>query len=670
MAPQSPLASQTSTPGLRPPSSVEITRILPDTDQGRFAIKREVGDRHVVTADIFREGHDALRAVLQHRNWYEPTWHDVEMRDLGNDLWSGEFECQTNGRQEYRIVAFPDPFETWRHGIRKKLEAGVEITSDLLEGRTMVSEAIARFGDEGDHLQSALDFADGLDDPAQAHVLLSDSLLERMRERASGRDFATVSRVQEVFVDRVKARYSTWYEVFPRSTGTPKEPHGTFGTVIDRLDDIAAMGFDVLYFPPIHPIGEVNRKGKNNAVHSEPGDPGVPYAIGSRLGGHDAIDPKLGSLEDFHRLVEAARSRGIEIALDFAIQAAPDHPWATEHPEWFTIGPDGLIKFAENPPKKYEDIYPINFASSDWFALWQELRRIVLYWIDQGVTIFRVDNPHTKPIAFWRWLIREVQEIHPETLFLSEAFTRPKVMQGLAQAGFSQSYSYFTWRNGKQELTDYLQELTNPPVSDFMRANFFANTPDILPWILQEGGKPAFRMRAILAATLSSSYGIFSGFEFCENESIPGKEEYANSDKYEVRVRDWNQAESIKPLITRLNAIRRSRPTLQEYDNLEFHWAASDAIIVFSKRDSITGDALLVVVNLDPYQTQDSMIWFPLDRFGVSDSSAYFAHDLLSGDRYTWTGSDQYVRLDPALQPGHVLLLSSQSEVEFPEISG
>ena len=378
----------------------------------------------------------------------------------------------------------------------------------------------------------------------------------------------------------------------------------------------------------------------------------------------------LGPLKTFHRLVEEAQSRGIEIALDFAIQAAPDHPWATEHPEWFHIGPDGTIKFAENPPKKYEDIYPINFASEDWVALWLELRRIVLYWIDQGVTIFRVDNPHTKPVAFWRWLIREVQEIHPETLFLSEAFTRPKVMQGLAQAGFSQSYSYFTWRNGKQEITDYLEELTHPPVSDFMRANFFASTPDILPWILQKGGKPAFRMRALLAATLSSSYGLFSGFEFCENEAIPGKEEYANSDKYEIRVRDWDQDGSIKPLITALNAIRRQHSCLQEYDNLEFHWAANDAIMVYSKRDTTTGDALLVVANLDPYGVQDSMIWFPVDRFGLSAGTTYYAHDLLSGDRYTWSGGDQYVRLDPTQDPGHLLFLTTESDVEFVQFSG
>jgi starch synthase (maltosyl-transferring) len=473
--------------------------------------------------------------------------------------------------------------------------------------------------------------------------------------------------VLDIVVDRAAARFASWYELFPRSAGTTKGQSGTFDDVIDRLEEIEWMGFDVIYFPPIHPIGEVNRKGPNNTLNPLPGDPGCPYAIGSAEGGHDAVEPSLGTLQDFRRLVEAARRHGLEIALDFAVQAAPDHPWSTSHPNWFYVRPDGTIKYAENPPKKYEDIYSLNFGSDDWAELWQELRRILLFWIDQGVTTFRVDNPHTKPISFWRWIIREIQDVHPEVIFLSEAFTRPKVMKALAKAGFTQSYTYFTWRNFKQEILEYFTELTNPPVSDYMRGNLFPNTPDILPKILQEGGRPAFKIRGTLAATLSSVYGIYSGFELCEATAIEGKEEYVNSEKYELKVWDWDRPGNIKDYIALINNVRRRHPALQEYDNLKFYWSDNDNILCYGKSLPSQADYILIVLNLDPYLAHESMIHFPVEDFGLSAGEQYEAHDLISNARYFWTGGSQYVRLDPHTEPAHIFAIRHWNRVDYVE---
>ncbi len=637
-----------------PPHAILIENIAPTVDGGRYPVKREVGDTLHVSADVFRDGHDLIRVFLQHRLWFETSWETVEMVHEGNDRWVASIPLEQNDRLHYRINAYTDRFGSWRDEVRKKHEAKLDLSSEIQEGLQLLDDLIPH--DATGTLSATLDLVHGAPDQSAKVVhLLDDSVATAVEDALDMDAISTCSPAFDVVVDRVRARFAGWYELFPRSAGSTPGVSGTFDDVIGRLDMIRDMGFNVLYFPPIHPIGEVNRKGRNNAVTSNPGDPGSPYAIGSRHGGHDAIEPSLGSLEDFHRLVEEARARQIEIALDFAIQAAPDHPWASEHPSWFHIRPDGTIKYAENPPKKYEDIYPINFSGDDWQGLWIELRRLLLYWIDQGVTIFRVDNPHTKPFRFWEWVIREIQNTHPEVIFLSEAFTRPKVMKALAKSGFTQSYSYFTWRNDKQGLTEYFQELTTPPVSEFMRANLFPTTPDILPVYLQQGGPPAFKVRLTLAATLSSVYGMYSGYELCEGAGIPGREEFINSEKYELKVWDWDRPGNIRGFVTRINQIRREHPALHEYEKLRFHWSASDQILCYSKALPNSEDAALVVVNLDPFRTHDSMIYVPPGDLGMPHDQPFIAHDQISDERYQWQGGDHYVRLDPGVEPVHVL---------------
>jgi starch synthase (maltosyl-transferring) len=456
-------------------------------------------------------------------------------------------------------------------------------------------------------------------------------------------------------VDRIAARFASWYECFPRSCAFEAGKSGTFKDVEARLPEIKAMGFDVLYFPPIHPIGFTNRKGPNNSLTCKTGDPGCPYSIGSPKGGHDAVEPSLGTMKDFEHLVKAAQGHGLEIALDFAINCSPDHPYLKEHKEWFSIRPDGTIKYAENPPKKYEDIYPINFESADRDNLWEELKRIFLFWAKKGVRIFRVDNPHTKPFNFWQWVIAEVQSEYPDTLFLAEAFTRPKVMKALAKLGFTQSYSYFTWRNFKQEIVEYFTELTTYPVAEYMRVNLFVNTPDIFPTFLQKGGRAAYKIRAALAATLSSVYGIFQGFELCEGDPVPNKEEYLNSDKYEIRFRNWNKPGNIKDMITRLNRIRNENPALQEYDNLRFYRAENEHILFYGK--SLGDNHVLVAVNLDPFQRHNSFVYVPIERYGIKPDETYQVHDVLTDKRYLWKGEKNYVDLDPAGEPANVFVL-------------
>jgi starch synthase (maltosyl-transferring) len=653
-----------------PPASLLIEDIWPSIDNGRYPVKREVGDDLVVSADVFREGHSHIRVLLQLKTWYETAWSELPMEHTGNDRWVATVTLSENTRYQYRILALADDFGSWRIEAEKKLNAGLDISSELLEGIALLDQLIDTPVAADHELAKFANAARAEKSQPGAAAILLDPELEELVFRSAPREHISAqSQIYEVVVDRVRARYASWYEIFPRSAGSVPGQSGTFDDVIGRLDQIQEMGFDVLYFPPIHPIGEVNRKGRNNAVNAQPGDPGSPYAIGSRLGGHDAIEPSLGTLEDFHRLVEEARQRGIELALDFAIQVAPDHPWSTHHPSWFYVRPDGTIKYAENPPKKYEDIYPINFTGEDWHGLWFELRRIILFWIDQGVTIFRVDNPHTKPFAFWEWLIHDVQNVHPETIFLSESFTRPKVMKALAKSGFTQSYTYFTWRNEKAELVDYFQELTNPPVSEYMRGNLFPTTPDILPDFLQEGGRPAFRIRLILAATLSSVYGMYSGFELCEATPVPGKEEYLNSEKYELKVWDWDRPGNIREDVTRINRLRREHPALQEYDNLRFFWAASDHILCYGKYDANADDAILVVVNLDPFNTHESMIYFPPDAFGLTNEEQYSAVDLISGETYLWKGGDQYVRLDPQVEPAHLFWLRGKRSVDYIDLA-
>jgi starch synthase (maltosyl-transferring) len=487
----------------------------------------------------------------------------------------------------------------------------------------------------------------------------------RCRSRAGGR---THEPALEVVVDRVKARFAAWYEFFPRSAGADPSRGATFREAMDRLPSIREMGFDTVYLPPIHPIGQTFRKGKNNSVTCEPGEPGVPYAIGSHEGGHDAVEPGLGTLEDFRAFRERCEALGMEVVLDFAVQASPDHPWVTEHQPWFTVRPDGTIQYAENPPKKYQDIYPINFDSTDWTGLWDELLRVVRFWVEQGVKVFRVDNPHTKPTIFWEWLIGEVQETNPEVIFLAEAFTRPKVMKALAKAGFSQSYTYFTWRNFKQELTEYFTELTRQEPREYMRGNLFPNTPDILPVILQEGGRPAFRMRLCLAATLSSVYGIYSGFELCENAAVPGKEEYLDSEKYEIKPRDWQAPGNIIADVTRINRIRQEHPALHEYDNLRFFPTDNDNLLCYGKATPDRSDFILVVVNLDPFERREGHIDLPIGEWGIGWNDPYRIHDLTLDESHLWTTGHIWLSLDPQVSPYRIYHIEPWPFVEFVDV--
>jgi len=596
------------------------------------------------------------------------TWLELPMALESNDRWEGSLPLTENARYQYTIVAITDYYGSWVEEIEKKRAAGLDLSSEIQEGLAILERVASKSAQKRREIRGHAKLARAsLSQKEAVEILLNPDLRAAIIEALPRKWGTRYPKVLDIVVDRAAARFASWYELFPRSAGTTKGQSGTFDDVIDRLEEIEWMGFDVIYFPPIHPIGEVNRKGPNNTLNPLPGDPGCPYAIGSAEGGHDAVEPSLGTLQDFRRLVEAARRHGLEIALDFAVQAAPDHPWSTSHPNWFYVRPDGTIKYAENPPKKYEDIYSLNFGSDDWAELWQELRRILLFWIDQGVTTFRVDNPHTKPISFWRWIIREIQDVHPEVIFLSEAFTRPKVMKALAKAGFTQSYTYFTWRNFKQEILEYFTELTNPPVSDYMRGNLFPNTPDILPKILQEGGRPAFKIRGTLAATLSSVYGIYSGFELCEATAIEGKEEYVNSEKYELKVWDWDRPGNIKDYIALINNVRRRHPALQEYDNLKFYWSDNDNILCYGKSLPSQADYILIVLNLDPYLAHESMIHFPVEDFGLSAGEQYEAHDLISNARYFWTGGSQYVRLDPHAEPAHIFAIRHWNRVDYVE---
>ncbi|HET9660077.1 MAG TPA: alpha-1,4-glucan--maltose-1-phosphate maltosyltransferase [Thermomicrobiales bacterium] len=647
---------------------IRIEHVEPEIEDGRYPIKREVGDTITVSADIFRDGHEKIVADLFFKPSYRPTWSSVSMTFVDNDRWSGSFTVDENTRYDYTIGAIQDDFRTWSEEITKKLTAGLDVHLEIAEGLHQLQQADTADQSVIEAIRNIWNVAAAAESQSAAvELLTSPKLAALMRAALPESRRVWYGATLPVTVDRVRARYAAWYELFPRSAGRAHGQSGTFDDVIDRLDYIQELGFDTLYFPPIHPIGHTNRKGPNNTLNAGPADPGVPYAIGSEAGGHDAIEPALGTLEDFRRLVEVARGRGIELVLDFAINASPDHPWVEEHRDWFYIRPDGTIKFAENPPKRYEDVYPLNFSNPDWEGLWQEMRRIILFWIDQGVTAFRVDNPHTKPTAFWEWLIAEVQAIHPETIFLSEAFTRPKLMKWLAKAGFTQSYTYFTWRNFKQEIIDYFTELTTPPVSEYMRGNLFTNTPDILPYFLQESGRPGFKIRAVLAATLSSVYGIYSGFELCEATPTPGKEEYLNSEKYDFKVWDWDRTGNIRADIARLNQIRKEHPALQEYDNLRFYWSDSDSILVYGKQTADQSDNILVAVNLDPFQVHETTIHFPLDDFGMPHGEQYEAQDLISGERYFWSGGSQYVRLDPAKESAHIIHLRRWEHVAYVE---
>ena len=636
--------------------TVWIGRVGPELDGGRFPVKREVGEWFEVTADILREGHEALTAVLRYRTVKDTEWREVRMEPIGNDRYAARFRLEENTRYVYTIEAYPDPLRTYTDDLRKRLAAGMEVTSELLEGAALLRRSLSRIGGaDRKRLEVRLAEFDAAATPAhRTRVLLDDETAELMASYPDRSAATRYDRELEVVVDRPLARFAAWYEMFPRSQGTVPGRHGTFKDCIARLGDIAAMGFDVLYLPPIHPVGRSFRKGRNNALEAGPDDPGSPWAIGNEHGGHKAVEPALGTLEDFAAFLAAARDHGIEIALDLALQCSPDHPWVREHPEWFHARPDGTIKYAENPPKKYQDIYPLNFYCRDREALWEEVRSVVLFWVERGVRIFRVDNPHTKPIPFWAWLIAEVQAVHSDVIFLAEAFTRPKVMGALAKVGLTQSYTYFTWRNFKGELIEYFTELIETEMAEYFRGNLFTNTPDILPPILQQGGRPAFLMRVALAATLSSVYGIYSGYELCENTAVPGTEEYLDSEKYEIRVRDWQSPGNIKAYVSRLNRIRRENPAFQEYRNLRFYQADDDNILFYGKMTAARDNAILMAVNLDPFAAHSAVVHVPLDDIGVGPDETYQMHELITDTRALWRGPAHRITLDPAVEPAAI----------------
>ncbi|HSF48716.1 MAG TPA: alpha-1,4-glucan--maltose-1-phosphate maltosyltransferase [Burkholderiales bacterium] len=637
---------------------VIIEGVKPQVDGGRFAVKRSIGDKVVVEADAFTDGHDSIYCLLRYRKESGAQWIEAPMRPLVNDRWRGEFSVSELGRYRYTVTAWVDHFLSWRADMKKR--AGEQdILLALLIGAELVDAAAAR--SSGEDQKQLKKWASGLrhEKSAEAGQRMSeDPELAALVMRYPDRQFAiTYDKELTVMVEPERARYSTWYELFPRSASKTPGAHGTFKDCEAWLPYVAAMGFDVLYFPPIHPIGRVRRKGKNNTLEPGPDDVGSPWAIGAEEGGHKAIHPQLGTLQDFRSLVDKARSQyGIEIALDIAFQCAPDHPYVKEHPQWFRWRPDGTVQYAENPPKKYQDIYPFNFETEDWRALWEELKSVFTYWIEQGVTIFRVDNPHTKPFPMWEWIITEIKKEHPETIFLAEAFTRPKVMHRLAKLGYTQSYTYFAWRNTKWELTEYFTELTQSDSREYFRPNPWPNTPDILTEYLQFGGRPAFVTRLVLAATLAANYGIYGpAFELFEN--VPRErrsEEYLYSEKYEIKQRDLERPDSLREMIAWVNRIRRENPALQFDWNLRFHRVDNEEIICYSKATEDLSNVIVTVVNLDPYHTQSGWVELSLDQLGIDREHPFQVHDLLGGGRYLWHGPRNYVELNPHGAQAHI----------------
>jgi starch synthase (maltosyl-transferring) len=634
-----------------------IENVAPTVDGGRYALKREVGAVLEVSADIFKDGHDVLVAFVLYRRLDERGWHEIPMRHVDNDRWAGAFTLAENARYVYTLEALADPFRSWLVDLGKRVDARQDVASELKEGAELVRAAARRArGEQRTALDTYVGRLQQAAEQADAVAVARDTRLLHLMDATVDRTAATrAAREFEVVADRERARFAAWYEFFPRSCGTGGG-HGTFKDAEAQLERAAAMNFDVVYLPPIHPIGRSHRKGRNNSLTAAPGEPGSPWAIGGREGGHDAVHPELGTIEDFDRFVAAAARLGLEVALDFAIQASPDHPWVREHPEWFFHRPDGTIKYAENPPKKYQDVYPVSFVGDDPGPLWQEMKRIIEFWVGHGVTTFRVDNPHTKPVRFWEWLIRTIQIAHPEVIFLAEAFTRPKMMKVLAKSGFTQSYTYFTWRNHKQELIEYFTEITSPPVSDYFRGNLWPNTPDILHEMLQRGGRPAFKFRVVMAATLSSVYGLYSGYELCENVPFePGSEEYRDSEKYELKPRDWNAPGNLTDYLARLNRIRREHRALQGYDNLRFYDADHPDILWYGK--AAGDDWVFVAVNLDPFQTHRSIVDVPLAAIGLGPDQPYRMRELLTDVTYDWRGPRGYVELDPQNEPAQIFQL-------------
>lgn len=714
---------------LRALARIAIEAVAPSVDDGLFPVKRSVGDEVEVEADVIMDGHDKLAVRLQWREADQHSWQSAAMEDAGNSRWRGTFALKRVGRHFYRVQAWYDKFATYRDELEKKIAAGLDVSLELREGWLLVEKTLAGLGGSSQpatknratknpktksataesaasadiasnkglsELLAQLDQAEAspaddafiqLDESAfktgvykgllqysaanrRRSVLLLDANTLALMRAADPKPFAAYSKEYPLLAERQAAGFSSWYELFPRSQSGDAGRHGTFDDVINRLPAIAAMGFDTLYFPPIHPIGRKNRKGRNNALEAAADDPGSPYAIGASEGGHDAIHPELGSWEDFRRLRDAAQQQGLEIALDFAIQCSPDHPWLSEHPDWFDWRPDGSIRYAENPPKKYQDIVNVDFYNDHAIPeLWIALRDVVMLWVKEGVRTFRVDNPHTKPFPFWEWLIRHVQDTYPDTIFLSEAFTYPKVMNRLSKVGFTQSYTYFTWRNTKAELIEYMSTLTDSPVRDFFRPHLFVNTPDINPFYLQNSGRQGFIIRATLAATLSGLWGISSGFELCESEAVRGKEEFVNSEKYEIRAWDWERTGNIIEEISLLNRLRKAHPALQSHLGLRFHQSSSEHILLYSKnaprpqsqtwQPLAAGEELiLVAVNLDPYSTHDTTLEIPLYMFGQPDDGSIEVEDLVGGYRFRWYGKWQQFTLNPFESPFAIWRLS------------
>jgi starch synthase (maltosyl-transferring) len=650
---------------------VIIERVAPEIDAGRFPIKRVIGEEVAVEADVFSDGHEALSAVLRYRHASDAEWTEVPMRLHQNDRYRASFCVTRMGLYTYTIQGWVNPFRSWRRGLEKKVAAGQDVAVELQTGAILLREALANAGGKGATelklAAEALDPANPAPAAAKVAIVLSPLLAGWVDEYAPRHHAANYGRELPVVVDPELARFSAWYELFPRSCSPDRGRAGTLGDCEALLPRIAAMGFDVLYLPPIHPIGRAFRKGRNNALEAGPDDPGSPWAIGSEAGGHKAVHPDLGTLEDFCRLVEKARDLRLEVALDIAFQCSPDHPYVRSHPQWFRHRPDGSIQYAENPPKKYQDIYPLDFETGDWRALWTELKSVFEFWIERGVRVFRVDNPHTKSFRFWEWCLAELKRSHPDLVFLSEAFTRPKVMYYLAKLGFTQSYNYFPWRNTKYELTTYLTELTQTEVRHFFRPNLWPNTPDILTQYLQYGGPPAFMSRLILAATLGASYGVYGPpYETCENRARePGGEEYLNSEKYEVRHWDSGRPNSMSELMTALNRIRRENAALRSNESLRFHAIDNDQLIAYSKHTPDFENILVVVVNLDPRHTHRGWVELPLGDWGISPTDTYQVHELLTGARYLWTGARNYVELNPEYVPAHVLRLRRYVRTEY-----
>jgi starch synthase (maltosyl-transferring) len=650
---------------------VSVQRVWPEVARGRYPAKAVAGDPVDVHADLVCDGHDVLRAVVRWRAEGEGDWRQAPLRLTVNDRWVGAFTPPEPGRYQFTVESWVDPVGTWRRDLVKKADADAVETVDLEVGAALLRDRASR--SSGSAARRLEEFARAVVDPgltleAQLDAALGDELRALAVDADPREHKSTYDRVLDVHADRPRAAFSSWYELFPRSASPVEGRHGTLRDVIDRLDHVVELGFDVLYLPPIHPIGVSHRKGADNAVVAGPDDPGSPWAIGSAEGGHKSIHPQLGDFDDFAALRDACEAAGVELALDIAFQCSPDHPYVTEHPEWFRRRPDGTIQYAENPPKKYQDIYPFDFETSDPEGLWRELKSIFEFWIDRGVRIFRVDNPHTKSLPFWSWCIDSLTAEHPDLIFLSEAFTRPKVMHELAMRGFTQSYTYFTWRRHKWEIEEYYTELFQTDVADFLRPSSWPNTPDILTDQLQHGGRPMYVARLVLAATLTANYGMYGpAFELMWSEARPGAEEYAANEKYEIKTWDVDHPDSLREVIALVNSIRHRHPALQRDRSLKFHHVGNDQLLAYSKRDEATGDTILVVVNLDPGAEQAGTTWLDLAALGLEPSDEFHVHDLFGGGTYLWHGADNYVHLNPHVAPAHIfqVLAPHRTEVDF-----